>query len=415
MKALSALLCLVAMVWVVSGQTGATCASVLNQMQSQGHIPVPCVQVPACSTGQYGNINSIMLSDGSAPMKQSSTIMACYTPDALTVKFNYGNDPFQYSTYTQCNQNLYNQEVFEIFISPSTFDPPIYHEFELSPNNVLFAAKIFNPYLNTTNMSNEYVPCSEITNTATKNLNTQIWSGQLNLPFSVINDVSPSKESDYPSSDADIETSYPSSIETSESSIDETSESSIDESSIASVVEKLLKLQDGIYPSSLDKETSESSIGGEASDASFPSSLDEESSESSFPSSLDDESSESSLPSSLDESSESSLPSSLDESSEASYPSSMDETSDAKIKMAKHKKLRCLKKMAEKEKAAKHHMKKPAAPPTNVWRANMFREQMVTQTSSCNPSTCLYGAWSPTYKVPPSFHWPVYFGVLVFV
>jgi len=395
MRALSTLLCLVAMASVVSGQT---CASVLAQMQSQGHIPVPCVQVPACSTGQYGTMNQLMISDGSAPMKQASTIMACYTSSSLNVKFSYGNDPFQYSTYTSCNQNLYNQEVFEIFVAPSTNDPPIYHEFELSPNNVLFAAKIFNPYLNTSGMSSQYVPCSDITNTASKNLNTQIWTGEVDLPFSVINDISPMKGSDYPSSDTDIKTSDPS-IETSDKKVDSSLPLLVvDESGIASGVNKSLE-QDSSIPSSPNAEASDPSI--------IPSSLDHEASDSS----------------SLDEASDSSLPSPLDDGDndddgdddEASDASSFpDSDSDAKIKMTKHKKMRALKeKMAEKTEGGA--MNKPGAPPTNVWRANIFREQMITQTSSCNPSTCIYAAWSPTYKVPPSFHWPVYFGVLVFV
>lgn len=49
-----------------------------------------------------------------------------------------------------------------------------------------------------------------------------------------------------------------------------------------------------------------------------------------------------------------------------------------------------------------------------VWRINLFRVLMLTDTDFCTPSTCWYGAFSPTFVNPPAFHYPAYFAVMVF-
>jgi hypothetical protein len=59
------------------------------------------------------------------------------------------------------------------------------------------------------------------------------------------------------------------------------------------------------------------------------------------------------------------------------------------------------------------------APPTNVWRLNLFRVLMTVETNICTPATattnqtCLFGAFSPTFVNPPAFHHPEYFSVAV--
>lgn len=44
---------------------------------------------------------------------------------------------------------------------------------------------------------------------------------------------------------------------------------------------------------------------------------------------------------------------------------------------------------------------------------NFFRVRMHTSVSICDPKSCDYGAWSPTFDVPPNFHVSRVFGKLV--
>ena len=46
---------------------------------------------------------------------------------------------------------------------------------------------------------------------------------------------------------------------------------------------------------------------------------------------------------------------------------------------------------------------------------NFFRVLMEKSVSSCDPDTCNYGAWSPTFAVPPQFHITTVFGQIKMV
>jgi hypothetical protein len=46
---------------------------------------------------------------------------------------------------------------------------------------------------------------------------------------------------------------------------------------------------------------------------------------------------------------------------------------------------------------------------------NLFRVLMHQPVSSCDPNTCAYGAWSPTFQTPPQFHYTPVFGKMTIV
>ena len=52
-------------------------------------------------------------------------------------------------------------------------------------------------------------------------------------------------------------------------------------------------------------------------------------------------------------------------------------------------------------------------PISPVWRINLFRVLMLDDVDFCTPSTCAYGALSPTFANPPAFHIPTFFAVMV--
>ena len=51
----------------------------------------------------------------------------------------------------------------------------------------------------------------------------------------------------------------------------------------------------------------------------------------------------------------------------------------------------------------------------SILYGNFFRVLMETPVDSCDPSTCKYGAWSPTFDVPPQFHVTTVFGEIELV
>ena len=93
-------------------------------------------QIPALSPFQ--------LWDGSAPARWKTRVQACANPQALFIHFTC-DDADIWATYTQRDDPIYDEEVVEFFISAGEDTPTDYFEFEISPNGVLFDARVHNP------------------------------------------------------------------------------------------------------------------------------------------------------------------------------------------------------------------------------------------------------------------------------
>jgi hypothetical protein len=64
----------------------------------------------------------------------------------LEVEFELSNDKYlEQNNYIDDNSALWNQEVFEMFISPGADTPERYIEVQLNPNGALFSAWVTNP------------------------------------------------------------------------------------------------------------------------------------------------------------------------------------------------------------------------------------------------------------------------------
>jgi hypothetical protein len=85
-----------------------------------------------------------ILADGSGPAKQQTRARVCYDAEALYVRFDC-DDRDIWGTCTQRNDPIYDEEVVEVFLGSGEADPVRYFEFEISPNGVLFDARIYNP------------------------------------------------------------------------------------------------------------------------------------------------------------------------------------------------------------------------------------------------------------------------------
>lgn len=85
------------------------------------------------------------------------------------------------------NDPLYNQEVFEVFISPGNEDSKHYLEIEINPNNALWVGTINNPTLGEETQTLEGMIGHEdagILHKAIKSVNS--WSGKLSIPWTLI-------------------------------------------------------------------------------------------------------------------------------------------------------------------------------------------------------------------------------------
>lgn len=80
------------------------------------------------------------------PMPQETIVSLCHDTGSLWVVFSCRHDPFwKQTTPTQHNSDLWQQEVFEVFIAEGSDTPTRYLEVELNPNNALFVGWIDNP------------------------------------------------------------------------------------------------------------------------------------------------------------------------------------------------------------------------------------------------------------------------------
>ena len=89
-------------------------------------------------------LTPFILSDGHGPAEQQTVTRVCSNAQGLYVRFDC-EDHDIWGTYTQRNDPIYDEEVVEVFLAPGEADPIDYHEFEISPNGVLFAARVNNP------------------------------------------------------------------------------------------------------------------------------------------------------------------------------------------------------------------------------------------------------------------------------
>lgn len=93
--------------------------------------------------GGIAAASPLLLSDGSGTPTQETEVRACWDDECLYVSFAC-KDTDIWGRFEKRDDPLYEEEVVEVFLCP-TGDLRHYFEFELSPNNVLFDARVFNP------------------------------------------------------------------------------------------------------------------------------------------------------------------------------------------------------------------------------------------------------------------------------
>ncbi|HXO19867.1 MAG TPA: carbohydrate-binding family 9-like protein, partial [Thermoanaerobaculia bacterium] len=88
---------------------------------------------------------SLVLADSGGAPTQPTRVRLAWHETALHVRFDCA-DRDAWSTFTRRDDPLYREEVVEVFLAPGAADPALYYEIEVSPQGVLFDARVENPH-----------------------------------------------------------------------------------------------------------------------------------------------------------------------------------------------------------------------------------------------------------------------------
>lgn len=92
-------------------------------------------------------LSSFILADNSKLATQQTVTRICCNQQALYLRFDC-EDRDIWGTFTKRDDPIYDEEVVELFLGYGEVDTVHYYEFEISPNGILFDAKIVNPNSN---------------------------------------------------------------------------------------------------------------------------------------------------------------------------------------------------------------------------------------------------------------------------
>ena len=124
-----------------------------------------------------------------APIEEKTVVQIKYDSSCLDIKFDCKNNPrMDQNFYTKDNSPIYNQEVFEIFISQGSVTPEAYIEIQLNPNDALYVSKISYGVPSGNQFKIELLDTvkSGIVHSVSKHKEHHSWSGKLSIPLSLL-------------------------------------------------------------------------------------------------------------------------------------------------------------------------------------------------------------------------------------
>ena len=145
------------------------------------------LQVPSCTSGKKHVITNFEFASGTEDHFPPTSVELCHTSEDLVLKMTaYGGQ--QQNQYTECNSKMWNQEVMEMFIAPSTpgKDPKTYLEIEVTPQNALFVARINNPDGTGANNQSTMVDCHKSGIRRETYRKEGVWHSKLHVPWKLI-------------------------------------------------------------------------------------------------------------------------------------------------------------------------------------------------------------------------------------
>ncbi len=124
---------------------------------------------------------------GGEPVQEVTIVELLYDGKFLIVNFECLGDQYvDMNSFTEDNAELWQQEVFEVFIASGSEAPFEYIEIEINPNNALFIAKISNPDRQGSGLKVNLISPdkSGISHQATIDVNR--WKGFLIIPLTLV-------------------------------------------------------------------------------------------------------------------------------------------------------------------------------------------------------------------------------------
>lgn len=178
------LLCILSIFSCALGQS-ASCKEISKSSD------LPCIEVSSCSSKQtLAKVEVNKLSNGLGLAHAKSVASFCHTADHLQITIDSFNQTYFPSStqFSSCNDNVFNLDVVEVFISPHAEAPNCYSEIDVSPYNAIFESGIYNPNLNHTGVENYLIDCntSNIVHQTHLDKSNSKWSSIYQLPWKVI-------------------------------------------------------------------------------------------------------------------------------------------------------------------------------------------------------------------------------------
>lgn len=123
---------------------------------------------------------------GGGSIEEETKVQVKYDDTYLHIIFDCRNNPrMDQNYYTIDNSAIYNQEVFELFISKGPETPKEYIEIQLNPNDALYLSKItfYGRVDEHIDIELLDIPNSGIIHSVSKSETQNSWSGSLKIPL----------------------------------------------------------------------------------------------------------------------------------------------------------------------------------------------------------------------------------------
>ncbi len=167
--------------------------NILNQKtddQQEGQLDLPKLHINKTS---FTELESLYFqhSVGGKAIQEATKVTFTYDDSFLEINFECRDNPrMDQNFFTENNSPLFNQEVFEIFISSGEEASERYWEIQLNPNNALFVAKVHNKYKTDQSFELEMIDneLAKIEHQVLKDRKNNIWKGHLKIPLQLIQD-----------------------------------------------------------------------------------------------------------------------------------------------------------------------------------------------------------------------------------
>jgi hypothetical protein len=159
------------------------------QQFSGGIAEVPFLRI---NQKDFTAVNSSFFKEsvGGEFITEETIVQLKYDSIFLYINFECRNNPrLDQNYYTEDNTPMFNQEIFEVFISQGPASSEKYLEIQLNPNNALYLASINNRFKSDNHFDIEFIDTktSGVIHSVKKNKLTNTWIGELQIPLDLLN------------------------------------------------------------------------------------------------------------------------------------------------------------------------------------------------------------------------------------